>query len=373
MPIRKVAVLGGGAGGHATAVELTLKGYSVALFEMPQFVDTIADAISRGGIEARGPAIQQGFVEIDRITTDITEALGDADLVLVCLPMFGVELFARHCAPHLRDGQHIAMLMSSALGSVLFRNTVKEVTGGKEVLVAEATSLPFACRRLEANAVNIWLRFHHIPFATFPSREAPESLALIETCQKLFPSLLRVRHVLEVALNNGNPITHPAASLLNIGQIEAANGDFFLYAQGISPGVAQVIQAVDRERIAISRAMGLDVVPNAERLVRVGLSKPAGSLYDTYRSSDVLQAVRGPGGIQDRYVTEDIPFGLVLWSSIAQSIGVPTPLIDGLIQIGSALCGRDFRATGLTAKKLGIAGLTAEQLDHFFVTGELSP
>jgi len=369
MGLRKVTVLGGGAGGYATAVELTLKGLSVTLFEMPQFAAGISEAKAKGGIEARGPAVSPGFVPIHNITTDISQALAEAEIVFMCLPAFGIETFARHCARHLHEDQPIVMLMSSALGSLLFRKTVQEVVGNG-LLIAEATALPFACRKLEGNAVNIWLRFHHVPIATFPARETPRSVALLENCRQLFPALVPVRHVMEVALNNGNPITHPGASLLNAGQIEAAKGDFFLYGQGMTPGVTRVIEAVDQERIAVGRAVGLELVTNAERLVRVGLSRPSADLYETYCNSEVLPAVKGPSGIMDRYLTEDIPFGLVLWSSLARTLGVATPCIEGLIEIGSALCEKDFRARGITVERLGIDGLDALELDRFLITGE---
>jgi len=171
-------------------------------------------------------------------------------------------------------------------------------------------------------------------------------------------------------LNNGNAITHPAGSLLNVGQIEFAKGDFYLYPQGISPGVARVIEAVDRERLDICRALGVSEVPNIERLVRYGLSKSASCLYEEYHNSEIFPVAKGPVDIYDRYITEDIPYGLVLWSSIARQLGIPTPLMNGFIDIGSALCERDFRKEGLTAEKLGLGSLNASQLNQYLMTGE---
>jgi len=54
---------------------------------------------------------------------------------------------------------------------------------------------------------------------------------MMNAFKELFPSLVRATHVLETTLNNGNAITHPAGSLLNVGQIEFAKGDFYLYPQ----------------------------------------------------------------------------------------------------------------------------------------------
>jgi opine dehydrogenase len=103
--------------------------------------------------------------------------------------------------------------------------------------------------------------------------------------------------------------------------------------------------------------------------VKYGYSKPAATLYEEYHNSPVFSAAKGPVGINDRYIAEDIPCGLVLWSSIAKNLGIRTPLMEAFIEIGSALCGKEFRKEGLTAEKLGLAGMNASQLNHYLMTG----
>ena len=43
MVAKKIAVLGGGNGAHTMAAELTLKGHTVNLYEMPQFKDNMKE------------------------------------------------------------------------------------------------------------------------------------------------------------------------------------------------------------------------------------------------------------------------------------------------------------------------------------------
>ena len=43
--------------------------------------------------------------------------------------------------------------------------------------------------------------------------------------------------------------------------------------------------------------------------------------------------------------------------------------MDSIIEIGSALCGKDFRKEGLTAEKLGLGGMNASQLNQYLMTG----
>jgi opine dehydrogenase len=76
--------------------------------------------------------------------------------------------------------------------------------------------------------------------------------------------------------------------------------------------------------------------------------------------------------LQSRYLTEDIPYALVLASSIGVATGVPTPVIDGLIAIGGAMLARDFRAEGRTLETLGLGGAGKEDLRHYAETGRFA-
>ncbi len=78
----------------------------------------------------------------------------------------------------------------------------------------------------------------------------------------------------------------------------------------------------------------------------------------------------GPEALQSRYLTEDIPYALVLASSIGSELGVETPVIDGLIAIGSTMLARDFRTEGRTLATLGLAGVGVEGLRRFAATGD---
>jgi hypothetical protein len=48
---------------------------------------------------------------------------------------------------------------------------------------------------------------------------------------------------------------------------------------------------------------------------------------------------------------------LVLGGLDDDSGGVPTPVIDGLVSIGSVVCREDYWQTGRTLSKLGLASL----------------
>jgi opine dehydrogenase len=65
-----------------------------------------------------------------------------------------------------------------------------------------------------------------------------------------------------------------------------------------------------------------------------------------------------PASLHMRYITEDVPYGLVGWASMGRQWSVPTPTIDALIQLASVIERVDYRQHGVTAKSMGIEGLT---------------
>jgi opine dehydrogenase len=60
---------------------------------------------------------------------------------------------------------------------------------------------------------------------------------------------------------------------------------------------------------------------------------------------------------EHRYMREDVAYGLALLVSTAEWAGVAAPVASGLLALGSAVCGEDFRATGRTLERLGLARL----------------
>jgi len=70
-----------------------------------------------------------------------------------------------------------------------------------------------------------------------------------------------------------------------------------------------------------------------------------------------------------KYVTEDVPCGLVAMSGLGDAVGVATPVIDGLIALSSAMLGRDLTAEGRTLAALGLAGKNREQIVEAFEHG----
>jgi opine dehydrogenase len=156
---------------------------------------------------------------------------------------------------------------------------------------------------------------------------------------------------------------------LNAGRIEFTQGNYLHYKEGITPSVAQVMEDVDKERMAVVRAYGLSEMSTAERLVILGYTYPGKNLYDQYQHSEVFAPMKAPADLRNRFVTEDIAYGLVTWADLGDRAGVETPLMDAFVRIASSIHGVDYSKEGRTLKNLGLGDLSAKQLLAYVNTG----
>ncbi len=105
---------------------------------------------------------------------------------------------------------------------------------------------------------------------------------------------------------------HPDPVLLNAGWIETTGGDFRFYTDGVSPSVGRAMDALDRERLGLLTALGLEAVPAVEWDRRLyGLAGTTS--YEVNRDSLIHRDIRAPESLRSRYLTEDVPFGLGPW------------------------------------------------------------
>ena len=56
---------------------------------------------------------------------------------------------------------------------------------------------------------------------------------------------------------------------------------------------------------------------------------------------------------------------MVAWSDLGKMLNVPTPLIDAFIEIGSIIIDQKPRETGRTLEKMGINGMSLNELKKY--------
>jgi len=367
----RIAILGAGNGGCAAAADLARRGHSVALYDLPEFAGRLAPVRECGGIEI----IDEGFGRVDTVTCDIAEAMRGAELVFNPVPAFAHEIFARTCAPHVRDGQTIVTWGKG--GACLIYGKVFQDQGvTADVALGDTNTLPYGATRMGPTVVRIEARVMELITAAFPGRKLDRVIAGLK---QAFPeySIRPAKSVLESMLVDYNAITHPPPMVCNAARIDRGDPTFCLFDKTANtPAVVNLIRLLDRERMALSEALGIKAYTLEEEIYHVGWN-PKGRehegvlpLYDAIHTEN-LEICEGPFKLNTRHLTEDIPYGLFTYCELGRMLGVPTPVSEAIVTLAGGLLDRDFRAEGRSLQKLGLdPAWSVERLYEYLENGE---
>ncbi len=367
MAIKKIAVLGAGNGGCAAAADLTLRGFEVRLFARSE--STIAKLAKAGEIElVEGGASRKAAPYL--MSPQLPPVVRDVDLIVIATPSVGHEYLARGLADHLTDGQRVLLNPGHTGGSLHFANLLRRFGCKTSIRLCETVTLAYICRMPRPAFVEIYRRTTNLRCAAFPAKD---TASLVREIEQVFPNVVAAANVLETGFANINAIMHPAGMLGNAGWIEKARGDFLYYREGITPAIGAWIDAVDAERLAIVRSLGLEPLRFVDIFFRAGLTtseaRDSGSSYRAIRESEPNKTIKSPPSLDHRYLREDVAYGLVPMAQIGRLLGVQTPVMDALITLASIALGVDFRAEGLTLGKMGLEGIRPEDLPNVLMNG----
>ncbi|MGE5674501.1 MAG: NAD/NADP octopine/nopaline dehydrogenase family protein [Mycobacterium leprae] len=359
----RFAVLGAGHGGMAIAGHLGLLGFPVRLWA--RNTHALAGVAAAGGITLEG--VIRGFGPVEAAPA-LAKAVQGADTILVVVPASAHGELARLCAPHLEDGQKVLLLPGRTGGAIEFTQALRASGCQADVLVGEAQTFLYASRRTGEASAQIYGIKKRVLAAALPARRTLELLAGIKPA---FPQFMPARLVWKTSLDNIGAIFHPAVVLLNTGWVESTGGAFHHYTDGISQSVAQFLEQLDAERVAVARALGVGALTAREWLEEV-YGSLGDSLHEAIQRTPAYRGVRATGTLNHRYLWEDVPTGLVPIAELGRACGVATPLSDTIITLAGSLCRTDFRQSGRTLARLGLEGLSPAQIGRYAMEGEVT-
>ena len=283
-----------------------------------------------------------------------------SETVFVVGPAFATEDFGRDLAPHLHTGMTVVVCPGSCGGALAFKRAAGLTVHDEGILVGETSTLPYAARADGRGTVRVFHKFDTGLFAAAVPRSG--NGRLLEILRLVYPSISEAATIFQTSLQNGNPVIHPAVTLMNAGLLERTAGDFGFYEEGVTPSVGRVMEAVDNERLAIAAALGVSILSEPNLGVEQGYMTERN--YSTgYSRAPGFLGIKAPARIDSRYLTEDVGYTLVFFTDLARRLGVPTPTMDAIIEISSVVLARDLRAEGArTMSSLGLDQLTNEQL-----------
>ena len=352
----EIAVLGGGNGSHAAAVDLTAQGHRIRFWRRNG--NAIEELRQRKGELNLKDHSGSKTLNLALATDDIGEAVSGAELVVCPTPANAQADIAAAMAPHLQDGQ-VVFLPPGTFGSYLMAKIIRQAGNDAEVSYAESGTLPYLARMHGDRDIAITTRATRLPTGVFPQKNKNNAFEVIH---RAYPAVEDTGDALSGALMNAGPIIHPPLIIMNAGPIEHFD-HWDIHNEGTQPSIRRVTDRLDAERIAVREALGYGA-PHF----------PLADHYDNERDEWMYgnlahEKLTDSGDWREhlvltehRYMREDVAMGLAFLVSVAEWAGVAAPTAAGLLAIGSAICDDDFRRTGRTMESLGLAELSRDEM-----------
>ena len=359
----EIAVLGGGNGSLAAAVDLTEAGHDVRLWRRN---GAAQEALQRAhNVLSLKDFRGQRDIRLSMVTSDLAEACAGAALIVCPTPATAQPDIAAGLAKCLVSGQ-VVFMPPGSFGSWIMAKAMQDAGNLSDVSFAEAGTLPYLTRKHGVHEIAITTRATRLPTGVYPLRNKDAALAVI---RQAYPSVEECGEALSGALMNAGPIIHPPLILMNAGPIEHFD-HWDIHNEGTQPAIRRVTTRLDGERMAVREALGYGAphFPLANHYDNEAEEWMYGNaahekLTDSgdWREDLVLR--------EHRYMREDVQIGLAFLVSVADWVGVPAPTANGLLALGSAICDDDFRLSGRTMERLGLARMSVADLQAILKDG----
>ncbi|CEJ94358.1 hypothetical protein VHEMI09895 [[Torrubiella] hemipterigena] len=345
----RISVVGAGHVGCALAFDLAERGYDVTIRTLPGHDGYSSQVSANGGMLTANGALSgcvhvgvgDGFSELSERYMFITVPSQGHDAVLMELST--IDLL--HCTIIFINGNGIGLKASKYLNARRIMDTATSPYSSR--VNADGT--------ISIRGIKAKVQLAALPLVT-ERRERDEIDSLFRM------PLTWSSNLLEIFFTGLNGVIHAPAALMNFGWIESTKGDFYFYKQGMSPGVCSIIEAADRERLAVAAAYGCPV-DSALTTFNRNYCTNAASLHEF---ASITVAHNKTKGVQTRFLDQDVPYWLVFCSELGRQASVPTPFLDLIILLASTIRGVPFRIVGRTLKSMGLQGLSHESIYNVF-------
>ncbi len=344
-----IAVIGAGCGGQAIAGYLAAKGNEVNLYN--RSIDRIRLLLKKKEIELKGEIQTKG--KLNLVTTNISKAVRGTELIMVVTTANGHYDIASALAPHLQDGQIIVLNPGRTFGSLEFMNTLLEKGLDADVTIAEANTLIYATRIIKPGLSDVKGIKNSVSVSVIPNHRTSYVVSILN---ENYPQFYGTKSFLSTSLGNIGAVFHPTITLLNREKI-IRKETFDFYRDGATREVVDYMKQVDNERRTLARKFGVNVQSIREWLCE-RYSLPDSNLFDALHNNPFYAGLAAPTTFDMRYLTEDIPTGLVPFSELGKSVRIDTNCIDDLISKASMELKVDFRSQGRNLKRLGLDAST---------------
>jgi hypothetical protein len=291
----------------------------------------------------------------------------EADLILMPLPAFVHEPTLLQIAPFLKK-EVILGAIPARSGFEYSALKILKDNKKEKVIIFGMQTLPWACRiKKYASKVDILGKKRSVGMAAFPhkitSELAPFLTRLLDLKIEPLPNMLTL------SLANVGQIIHPGIMygiFKGKEKVKYQKDEIPLFYQGVTEEISETLKMMSDEILILTEKIkALDKNVNLDHVL--GLKdwliysykesiEDKSTLQSCFVTNSAYQGLRAPmkridndyflPDFQARYLTEDVPYGLVVTKAIAQLAKVDTPVIDEVILTISKWIGKEYIKRG---------------------------
>jgi hypothetical protein len=346
----RAAIVGAGPAGYALAVDLEDHGTSVLVYSHPSHQRHTKSILAQGG-QLRSKGLIDACL-LPRITSDMSAVVAFATVIIITVPSTGQETIWRELA-RFDLSSHVVIAVPGNLFSMMRDFPLNAGW------ILETNLSPYSCRMDDSAELVVLGKKKLVSIAMLGKDQNPRVKELVEG---IFPmELLWCRNVVEVCLSNINGVFHPLMVLMNAGRIESTQGDFFYYAEGLTPSVAKAIRAVDEVRIEVGRALGFKM-KSVVAMSNECYNHDFKDLVDLAQNSKPHRRLKAPEVVDTRNISEDVGDLLVCWHGLAEKLGIDNKALTAVIALAGMTAGKDYLEEGRNLTRLGLQHSSREEI-----------
>lgn len=349
-----ITICGGGNAAHALAVVASqnFDGAIDWLVGADEKAEPLRQGLASGGVRSTG-VITAAADRVRTISADPAEVIPNTDVVIIVVPAFAHAAVLRRIKPYVSEATVIGCMPTR--GGFEFEAT--QLAAGREgarPMLFGLQTLPWSTRVTTlGRGVHIGAVKAEVVLAALPASHAPTIAARIS--EILGTRVVTTASFLGLTIGNPGQIIHPG---LIYSHFRSWRGGEYtddrvprLYAEATDE-MGDLVERLSDDVIATARALEAQsegefeleaaVIPIHEwlRTAYGHVTADTTSVAACFRTGPI-QARRAPmieirpgkfvPDFQYRYLSEDVPFGLVVTRALAEIAAVETPTLDEVI------------------------------------------
>jgi len=369
MEIKTITICGSGNATHAMIpiIQSNFKGQINLFFRYQHKVDIFKKLIDEKRCITAIIGQEKLYGRPDKVSRFPEDVCQDADLILLPLPAFAHEPTISQIAPFLKEEAIIGTIPARSGFEYSTLKILKEANREK-VKIFGLQTLPWACRTREyASKVEILGTKDVVGLAAYPPETASALSSFLTHLLNL--NIAPLPNMLTLSLANIGQIVHPGImyGLFKGNETRKYKKEEIpLFYQGVTREIAQILEEISKEILILTEELkkryeNIDLT-NVLSLKEWLITSYKNSIVDKstletcFVTNSAYQGLRAPmrevengyflPDFQSRYLTEDVPYGLVVTRAIAQLAEVKIPVIDEIILTVSKWMEREYLVNG---------------------------